>query len=79
MNNAVATPPLSGDAVIQSSRTPVRGVLLACLLLLAVGASPARVGDLAPGFALPDTMNGIVSLADYSGAPAVLVFYRGFF
>ncbi|MAF11344.1 hypothetical protein CMK11_12915 [Candidatus Poribacteria bacterium] len=24
-------------------------------------------------------MNGIVSLADYSGAPAVLVFYRGFF
>jgi peroxiredoxin len=59
--------------------TPVRGALLACLLLLAVGASAARVGDVAPGFALPDTMNGIVSLADYSGAPAVLVFYRGFF
>lgn len=35
------------------------------------------VGDRAPGFTLPASGGGQVSLADYAGKPVVLVFYPG--
>lgn len=65
--------------MIQKLTTPLRGALVGCLLLLAASAGAARVGDVAPAFELPDTMDNAVALADYAGEPTVIVFYRGFF
>ncbi|MFP6641439.1 MAG: redoxin domain-containing protein [Myxococcota bacterium] len=64
---------------MERSRIPFRGALVGCLLLLSVAASAARVGDVAPAFELPNTMGDPVALADYSGMPTVIVFYRGLF
>ncbi len=64
---------------MQQIRKALRGALVGCLLLLAASAGAARIGDTAPAFELPDFMQNAVSLADYGGMPAVLVFYRGFF
>ncbi|MBT3268527.1 redoxin domain-containing protein [Candidatus Poribacteria bacterium] len=57
----------------------VRVAVLAGALVFATSAGAARIGDVAPAFELSDTMDGLVRLADYAGAPTVLVFYRGFF
>ena len=36
------------------------------------------VGEIAPGFEIPDQDGRTVRLADFRGSPVVLVFYRGF-
>lgn len=54
-------------------------LVVTALIALSTVAYAAREGDVAPDFQLPDTMNELVSLKDYAGNPAVVVFYRGFF
>ena len=49
------------------------------LLVFTSSVKAAREGDAAPAFELPNTMAELVRRADHDGAPAVLVFYRGFF
>ena len=64
---------------MQQIRNGLRRALVGSLVLLAASAGTARVGDAAPAFELPDSMQDAVALADYAGMPTVLVFYRGFF
>jgi peroxiredoxin len=54
-------------------------VLLAAVTLAGCRATPdaaPRIGDQAPGFALPAVGGGEVALADYAGVQPVLLFFH---
>ena len=55
-------------------------ILGAALAVLSIGAGPAvavEVGEPAPGFTMPSTMGGDISLSDFRGKKWVLLEFYG--